>query len=113
MSDTNGRKNNAPRKLKSGMAVVVWIKPEYPLFWSERQAGLQSGKWFKGTVDFINSGFIYLTVLGQTLSNISPGLITIRSTAWTDNIPPSTIQKMTRAKAVTQAKRLAKVPESN
>lgn len=83
------REHLVPRKLEKGMHVVVWIKPEYYLFDSEMKAGLVQNTWLEGIITSERiTGLVFVEINGIQVSNIVPGLIIIRSTAYKHNDKP-------------------------
>lgn len=108
MNANTSRANPVPKKLEKGMAVVVYIKPEYTLIGKEERTKLKKEVWLKGKIlSQIVGGLVFVTVNGCTFSNIVSGLIIIRSTAYADTMKPVRDAHNKRANAARNQRRAA------
>lgn len=101
IAKTGNGATRVPMKLVAGMAVVVFIKPEYVLLAGEISAGIVKETWLEGTVSsYMYNSFLAVEIAGRIMSTVVPGLIIVRSTKLEHNLKPSKI----RTKLERQAK---------
>ena len=108
MGTYTGRTDNVPKQLKAGMAVVVWIKPEYPLVGWEENTKLTRETWLKGEIEYWRGNLAFVCVKGILFSTIMPGLIIIRSTSLADNVTYTERDRLKRIAAKQRKRELAK-----
>lgn len=102
MGNSIGRNLVSPKPLAEGMAVVVFIKPCYPLLFWEKEAGIVTGKWLKGEIKLITSDGWYSIQINKDRIAINwKDTIIVRSVAYADNMKGCKV----REKLAVQAKR--------
>lgn len=103
-----GTIHQVPKKLEIGMAVVVWIKPEYKLVGDAEREKLTKEVWLKGKIcgSIYQKGIVFVVIDDLIFSDVVPGLIIVRSTALADNLTDAAKARALRKQAAKKHKQL-------
>jgi hypothetical protein len=103
----DGRQVRVPMKLEKGMAVVVWIKPGFPLMSWEMGADIKEETWLKGILNKVTSdGWYSASIKGERIVFSNKEAIIIRSTALADNLKPNKQRRHLASQAKQQRKEI-------